>query len=84
MERSQKYGGRGSSEPIDDEVEKLLYSLDDDDRSINAHTDNLNEVTPRASKPTSPTMVNVVCALYVIYYIFASLNNNNRFVSIDF
>lgn len=61
MERSQKYGEPGNNEPIDDEVEKLLHSLDEDDRSINAHTADLNIATPRASKTTSPTMVNLVC-----------------------
>ncbi|KAJ6633528.1 Unextended protein, partial [Pseudolycoriella hygida] len=53
MERSQKVEELGSSEPIDEEVEKLLHSLDEDDRSITAHTANLNAVTPRQSKPGS-------------------------------
>lgn len=39
---------------------QLLHSLDEDDRSISAHTANLNAVSPRASKSTSPTAVNVV------------------------
>lgn len=60
MERSQNYGGPGNNEPIDDEVEKLLHSLEEDDRSICAHTADLNAATPRASKTTSPTMVNLV------------------------
>lgn len=63
MERSQKYEPC-SNEPIDDEVEKLLHSLDEDDRSINAHTANLNEATPRASKTTSPTMINAVSSFF--------------------
>lgn len=53
MERSQKTEDLGSSEPIDEEVEKLLHSLDEDDRSITAHTANLNAITPRQSKPGS-------------------------------
>lgn len=32
---------------------QLLHSLDDDDRSITAHTANLNAITPRTSKPGS-------------------------------
>ncbi|KAL9698180.1 hypothetical protein quinque_001621 [Culex quinquefasciatus] len=53
MERSQRLGTDNSGlEPIDDEVEKLLHSLDDeDDRSVGADTANLQ--TPKASKPTS-------------------------------
>ncbi|XP_058822465.1 unextended protein [Topomyia yanbarensis] len=50
MERSQRMGEH-SMEPIDDEVEKLLHSLDEDDRSVGADTTNLQ--TPKASKPTS-------------------------------
>ncbi|XP_053693544.1 unextended protein [Sabethes cyaneus] len=50
MERSQRLGDH-SLEPIDDEVEKLLHSLDEDDRSVGADTANLQ--TPKASKPTS-------------------------------
>lgn len=61
MERSQKYGEPGNNDPIDDEVEKLLHSMDEDDRSINAHTANLNVETPRASKTASPTMITLVC-----------------------
>lgn len=88
MERSQRIEELGSSEPIDEEVEKvnqqhtfllygrnlhykhcdplhvgcfvniclifqLLHSLDEDDRSITAHTANLNAITPRQSKPGS-------------------------------
>lgn len=60
MERSQKYDQPGHNESFDDEVEKLLHSLDEDDRSINAHTANLNETTPRASRTASPTMINLV------------------------
>lgn len=52
MERSQRLGDNSGLEPIDDEVEKLLHSLDDeDDRSVGADTANLQ--TPKASKPTS-------------------------------
>uniref|UniRef100_A0A1B0GLB6 Metal transporter cnnm2 n=1 Tax=Lutzomyia longipalpis TaxID=7200 RepID=A0A1B0GLB6_LUTLO len=40
MERSQKFGDQ-SSDAIDDEVQKLLHSLDEDDRSIGADTANL-------------------------------------------
>ncbi|XP_058450101.1 unextended protein [Malaya genurostris] len=50
MERSQRVGEH-SLEPFDDEVEKLLHSLDEDDRSVGADTTNLQ--TPKASKPTS-------------------------------
>ncbi|KAG5682249.1 hypothetical protein PVAND_011613 [Polypedilum vanderplanki] len=50
MEQSKKMGGGNEqmNEPIDDEVEKLLHSLDEDDSAV--HT-NLN--SPRMSKPTS-------------------------------
>lgn len=48
MEQSKRTGGEHSNEPIDDEVEKLLHSLDEDDSVV--HT-NLN--SPRMSKPTS-------------------------------
>lgn len=52
MERAQRLGDNSGLEPIDDEVEKLLHSLDDeDDRSVGADTTNLQ--TPKASKPTS-------------------------------
>nr|XP_019563660.2 LOW QUALITY PROTEIN: metal transporter CNNM4-like [Aedes albopictus] len=51
MERSQRFGDQ-SMDPIDDEVEKLLHSLDEDDRSYGADTV-ANLHTPRASKPTS-------------------------------
>lgn len=34
MGRAQKSGELCSSDPIDDEVEKLLHSLDEDDRSL--------------------------------------------------
>ncbi|XP_055641243.1 unextended protein [Toxorhynchites rutilus septentrionalis] len=50
MERSQRLGDP-PLDPIDDEVEKLLHSLDEDDRSVGADTANLQ--TPKASKPTS-------------------------------
>lgn len=50
MERSQRLGDP-QLEPIDDEVEKLLHSLDEDDHSVGADTANLQ--TPKASKPTS-------------------------------
>lgn len=60
MERSQKYGELDNNDPINDEVEKLLHSLDEDDRSINAHTVDLNVETPRASQTASPTMINLV------------------------
>lgn len=63
MERSQKYGEPGNNDPIDDEVEKLLHSLDGDDRSINAHTANLNVETPSASQTASPTMITLVCSI---------------------
>ncbi len=93
MERSQKIEELGSSEPIDEEVEKvewiyitfipsltlnvffsfnyfqLLHSLDDDDRSITAHTANLNAITPRQSKhgsmASSPIdhLVRVSCSI---------------------
>lgn len=54
MERKQKIG-EPSSEAIDDEVEKLLHSLDEDDpTSVNTSVPNLNSSnTPKASKPTS-------------------------------
>ncbi|XP_062561315.1 unextended protein [Armigeres subalbatus] len=52
MERSQRFGYQSSMEPIDDEVEKLLHSLDEDDRSYGADTV-ANLHTPKASKPTS-------------------------------
>uniref|UniRef100_A0A1B0CAK2 Uncharacterized protein n=1 Tax=Lutzomyia longipalpis TaxID=7200 RepID=A0A1B0CAK2_LUTLO len=53
MERSQKYGDQ-SSDAIDDEVQKLLHSLDEDDRSIGADTANLMVNTPKmTSKPPS-------------------------------
>lgn len=52
MERSQRCFGDQSLEPIDDEVEKLLHSLDEDDRSYGADTV-ANLHTPKASKPTS-------------------------------
>lgn len=52
MERSQKLVGTGN-DALDDEVEKLLHSLDEDDRSVGADTANLAGYTPRASKPTS-------------------------------
>lgn len=59
MERAKRLGDQSSMEPIDDEVEKLLHSLDEDDRSVGADTANLQ--TPKASKPASnapsPTMV---------------------------
>ncbi|XP_031628059.1 metal transporter CNNM2 isoform X2 [Contarinia nasturtii] len=58
MEKSKRYGG-DSNEPIDYEVEKLLHSLDEDDRSVSAHTTNLNALSPRASKSASPTAINV-------------------------
>ncbi|XP_055605268.1 unextended protein-like [Uranotaenia lowii] len=51
MERKQRLGTDQSMDPIDDEVEKLLHSLDEDDRSVGADTANLQ--TPRASKPPS-------------------------------
>lgn len=52
LEKSQR-SGEGVNEPYDDEVEKLLHSLDEDDRSIAAHTKDLNSITP--SKGTSNT-----------------------------
>lgn len=45
-------------------VFQLLHSLDEDDRSVSLHTNNLNALSPRASKSTSPTTANVVCILY--------------------
>ncbi|CAH1723602.1 unnamed protein product [Chironomus riparius] len=48
MEQSKRMGGEHNNDPIDDEVEKLLHSLDEDDSAV--HT-NLN--SPRMSKPTS-------------------------------
>lgn len=60
MERSKRFGSEMSSnEPIDYEVEKLLHSLDEDDRSVSVHTNNLNALSPRASKSASPTTTNV-------------------------
>ncbi|GAB0089166.1 metal transporter CNNM4 [Sergentomyia squamirostris] len=54
MERSQKLGDQ-SSDALDDEVQKLLHSLDEDDRSIGADTVNLMVNTPKMmnSKPPS-------------------------------
>lgn len=72
MERAQKVGGEtcsNSSDPIDFEVEKLLHSLDEDDRSINAHTENLNAITPHASKSASPTTFHVI-SNEKIYFFF--------------
>lgn len=55
LERAQRIG-EPTSETFDDEVEKLLHSLDEDDRSIAAHTKDLNSMTPRSrSKGTSNT-----------------------------
>lgn len=60
MERSQRVGDQ-SNEAIDDEVEKLLHSLDDDERSIEADTANLMMLTPKMqSKAASPTNPNQV------------------------
>lgn len=58
MERSQRVGDQ-SNDAIDDEVEKLLHSLDEDERSIGADTANLMMHTPKmqskaASMATSP------------------------------
>lgn len=54
MERKRQTGGDTSSEPIDDEVEKLLHSLDEDDQSCHNSVPNLNGSTPKTrSKPTS-------------------------------
>lgn len=36
----------------------MLHSLDEDDRSISAHTTNLNAMTPKPSTPSSPTLNN--------------------------
>lgn len=53
MERKQKLS-EPSSDAIDDEVEKLLHSLDEDDQSVHNSVPNLNGNTPRmASKPPS-------------------------------
>ncbi|XP_063699850.1 unextended protein [Culicoides brevitarsis] len=56
MERKQRCGDP-TSDAIDDEVEKLLHSLDDDDPSVHASVPNLNGNTPKASKPASPTTI---------------------------
>lgn len=69
MERKQKCGE--TSDAIDDEVEKLLHSLDEDDPSVHASVPNLNGNTPKASKPTSSapsptTIVNVSFDSYAI------------------
>lgn len=52
MEQSKRLGGDHSNDPIDDEVEKLLHSLDEDD-SV-AHT-NLNSPRLVSSVAPSPT-----------------------------
>ncbi|XP_059616319.1 unextended protein isoform X2 [Phlebotomus argentipes] len=67
MERSQKFGDQ-SSDAIDDEVQKLLHSLDEDDRSIGADTANLMVNTPKMmskppSKSPSPTPIAVELAM---------------------
>lgn len=65
MERKQKLG-EPTSDAIDDEVEKLLHSLDEDDRSVNTSVPNLNGNTPKASLAPSPTamlLVSRVCRL---------------------
>lgn len=63
MERSQRVG-EPSNDAIDDEVEKLLYSLDEDERSIGADTANLMMQTPKmqskAASPTNPNQVGEV------------------------
>lgn len=53
-----------------------MHSLDEDDRSVSAHTTNLNALSPRASKSTSPTAVNVVGQLLLIAtcYVFFLLS----------
>lgn len=56
MERSQRVGDL-TNDAIDDEVEKLLHSLDEDERSIEADTANLMLQTPKMSKATSPCQV---------------------------
>lgn len=57
MERSQRVGDQ-SHDALDDEVEKLLHSLEDDERSIGADTANLMMQTPKMqSKTVSPTNV---------------------------
>lgn len=55
MERSQRVGDQ-SDDAIDDEVEKLLHSLDEDERSIEQDAANLMMLTPMMmSQATSPT-----------------------------
>lgn len=56
MERSQRLGDL-TNDAIDDEVEKLLHSLDEDERSIEADTANLMLQTPKMSKAASPCQV---------------------------
>lgn len=56
---------------------QLLHSLDEDDRSISLHTNNLNALSPRASKSTSPTTANVVCILLPKLFIQKSDNMSN-------
>ena len=50
MEQSKRVRGDHSNDPIDDEVEKLLHSVDEDDNV--AHT-NLNSPRMLSSKPSS-------------------------------
>lgn len=61
MERKQKLG-EFTSDAIDDEVEKLLHSLDEgDDRSVNNSVPNLNGNTPKATSlaPSPTPMIHV-------------------------
>lgn len=62
---------------------QLLHSLDEDDRSVSAHTTNLNALSPRASKSTSPTanitMVNDQLAFVSFLSIFSFDNKSGFF-----
>lgn len=61
----------------------MLHSLDEDDRSISAHTANLNAISPRASKSASPTVIIAVSStLYFHNYIYEIELNNVYFLTI--
>lgn len=53
---------------------QLLHSLDEDDRSLSVHTNNLNALSPRASKSTSPTANVNILFTNIVEYQYCIMN----------